>query len=159
MYAHIFTILLVKHRSVKQNVPRIVWLLHRQRHDVFLLFLSCSALDSEAAEVSQPRSRIPCERLVDEQYRSYHAFLQHHLVVDEVKRVIGVIRLALPYRLVEVIDEIPCWWVLHLYETLGDDEDGALRLVGHKEVLHNLVECAHVHLSLFDALLLQDVGG
>ena len=132
--------------------------LNRQRHDVFFLLLSCSALHSESTKISQPPGSIADEWLVHHKDRTEHPVFLHELIVDEVERVIRIIAFLLPHADIEIVNEVTLWGVIHLYESLRSEENRLLWFVGHKEILYNLVELVHVHLFLDDALSLHNVG-
>ncbi len=81
-----------------------------------------------------------------------------NLIVDEVELVIRIIAFLLPHADIEIVNEVTLWRVIHLDESLRRKENRILRLMGHKEILYNLVELVHVHLFLDNALSLHDVG-
>lgn len=132
--------------------------LHRQRHDIFLLFLSCSALDCEGANISQIKGSVSDYRLVHHKDWTKHTALLHILITDKVERIIRVVTLLLPYANVEIVDEIPLWRVVHLYESLRSEENRVLCLVGHEKFSHNPIEFSCFQFLLLYALLRHNVG-
>ena len=108
--------------------------LHRQRHDVFLLFLSCSARDGISADVSQGECGFRKKRLVDKDYRSHHLVPYHQLIVNEVEWIVGIFRLLLPDAYVQHFDEVSLWWILHVEESLRNKQNCFLWFMCHKEI-------------------------
>lgn len=127
-----------------------------QGHDVFLLLLSCPALDRESADVPQVSRCVSDERFVDNEHRSDESLLQHRVVVDEIEWVFRVVNLLLPDAGVKHVNEVSLWRVLHLHETLWCEENSLLCLMLHEEVLHDLIEHIGVELFLLDPLALED---